>query len=122
MSGNTLPAFKYLNQGQSPEERRSHTVGDERLAGKTGAATILGHFRFWVEHNQRKEKNCLNGKYWTYQTIKEIQHHYPGMTLKQVRVAVARLERLGLIESGFHQKNPFDRTKWYTLTEKSKLN
>ena len=40
------------------------------------------------------------------------------LTQRQIEVALKKLEKEGLIITGNYNKTPFDRTKWYAISQK----
>lgn len=82
------------------------------------AAILLRHIAFWVQHNEMQNINFFDGMYWTYNSWKAFSTALPYMTTKQVRTALKILIDNGLIKTGHYSDKTFDRTLWYTLTEK----
>lgn len=81
-------------------------------------AIMLSNIHHWVMSNKAAGRNCYDGKYWTYDTVNSYTAKYPFWTIQNVRTILKHLEKGGYIESGCYNKLKFDRTKWYTLTEK----
>lgn len=81
-------------------------------------AVILKHIYFWVEKNKANEKNYFDGRYWTYNSVKAFEEIFPYLTNKQIRGALDRLEEHGLIMVGCHNDDPYDKTLWYSVTDK----
>lgn len=79
------------------------------------AAVIFYNICFWVEENMANERNLINGKYWTYNTVKAFQKIFPEMTSNQISYALKKLEDNGYIESAHLNDDPYDRTKYYTV-------
>lgn len=92
---------------------------DIEVAKKLGVncAVIMKHIYFWVEKNKANEKNFHDGRYWTYNSVKAFEEIFPYMTTMQIRTALGKLEANGLIECGCYNTDPYDKTKWYTVTE-----
>ena len=86
-------------------------------------ALLLEYFRYWVHNNSiyRAEETYKDGKYWTYGSVAYIKQRFPYLTVKQVQTGISKLISEGLIETGNYNKKAYDRTKWYTLTEKANL-
>ena len=82
-------------------------------------AIFLKHFYFWVKKNACNGSNCFDGKYWTFNKMDTFVKLFPYLTLKQVRRVIDSLKEKGLLETGVFNKTKFDRTLWYTLTEKA---
>lgn len=81
------------------------------------SAIMLEHFYYWQKQNEVNEQNYINGRYWTYNSVKAFQKWYPYLTLKQIRTAIQKLLDCGLLEGADLSTNPYDHTKWYSLTE-----
>ena len=82
-------------------------------------AIFIKHFYFWVKKNACNGSNCFDGKYWTFNKMDTFVKLFPYLTLKQVRRVIDNLKEKGLLETGVFNKTKFDRTLWYTLTEKA---
>ena len=59
-----------------------------------------------------------DGRYWTYNTVAAFHSLMPFMSENVINTALAKAEAEGLLVTGNYNKLPFDRTKWYALTEK----
>ena len=94
---------------------------DVEIAKEYGinAAVILENIRFWVAHNEANGTNFNDGRYWTYNSAKAFEQLFPEIKPFAVRTALKTLEESGLIMTGNYNKVPYDRTKWYTLTDKA---
>lgn len=82
-------------------------------------AIILENIRFWVMHNEANETNFHDGRYWTFNSIRAFESLFPYMKLTAIRSALKSLEENGLIVTGNYNKSAYDRTKWYSLTDKA---
>ena len=83
-------------------------------------AIILNNIYFWCEHNRANGLNIHDGDAWTYNTTKAFAELFPYMSERQIYNALKHLENEGLIKTGCYNANPWDRTKWYSVTEKGK--
>ena len=94
---------------------------DNRIAKIVGAdsAIILHNILFWVKRNKANRKNFHEGKTWTYNTIKAFSEIFDWLTERQIRTCLEKLEKEGLVETGVFNKLGYDRTKWYTATQKA---
>lgn len=92
---------------------------DIEIAKKYGIAEaiILKHIYFWVKRNALNEKNCFDGRCWTYNSMKAFAELFPYLTERQVRYTLAKLKDNGLILVGNYNSDPRNRTLWYTLTD-----
>lgn len=93
---------------------------DIEIAEKYGLneAIILNNIRFWVLHNEANGTNFHDGRFWTYNSQKAFEKLFPYMKPFTVRTALKSLEDNGLIITGNYNKSSYDRTKWYTLSDK----
>ena len=60
----------------------------------------------------------IDGEYWTYCSVKAFEELFPYMSKKTIRTSLQKLEDSGVIKCGYFNSKPYDRTKWYALTEK----
>lgn len=93
-------------------------IGVAQLVG-TNAALILENISYWCEHNAANNTNLHDGHYWTYNSTKAFGELFPYMTVNVIRTALKKLKDNGLILTGNFNKSAYDRTTWYTLTEKA---
>lgn len=81
------------------------------------AAVLFYNICYWVEENKTNERNFINGKYWTYNTIKALQTMFPEMTKNQIEYALKKLKDNGYIESATLSEDTRDRTNYYTVCD-----
>ena len=81
-------------------------------------AIILNNLQHWIEKNRANGKNYHDGHYWTYNSAKAFSELFPYASQKQIRKALQNLIAEGIIQTGNYNKNPYDRTLWYSFTEK----
>jgi hypothetical protein len=95
---------------------------DIEIAAKYGinAAILLENIGFWVKQNEANNKNCYDGCYWTFNSWRAYAEMFPYLTQRQIQYALQKLVDEELIKTGNFNKAAYDRTKWYTLTEKGK--
>jgi hypothetical protein len=95
-----------------------HSFNTE-IAEKYGIreAVLINHISFWLEKNMVNEKNIIDGRPWTYNSVKAFQKQFPYLSEKQIRSTLERLVAKGVLEKGTHNKVAWDRTSWYTFTE-----
>ena len=83
-------------------------------------AIILNHFEYWIELNEKNEKNFFDGYYWTFNSMKAMCEIFPYLSEKKIRNALKHLQDEGLIITGNYNKSSYDRTLWYAVTDKGK--
>lgn len=90
------------------------------IAEKYGMAeaVLLEGLSFWCMSNKANGRNIKGGLAYTFNSIKALHDLYPYLSEKKIRTALAKLEEAGIIVSGSFNKNSYDRTKWYAVTEK----
>ena len=81
------------------------------------AALIYNHICFWIKVNSAKPECWINGKVWMYQTHKQISDHFEFLSEDQICRALKVLFEQGLLIKDNFNKNPFDRTSWFSLPD-----
>lgn len=91
-----------------------------RIACKLGLkeAIVFNHLASWITFNQDSDSNYYDGRYWTFNSIKKWAEGLPELSYKQVRDALDNLIENGYLLAGNYNKLPYDKTKWYALTDK----
>ena len=105
-------------ENQEDPQSKIHSF-DTNVAKACGvnAALILFHFRFWIKRNEECGRNFRDGRYWTYQSVKELCGKFDYLTPKQSRTAIKRLENGGYILKSKYNKSRYNHTTWYAITE-----
>lgn len=80
-------------------------------------AFLIHHFQYWIRYNRNMGQNRIEGRTWTYQTMVQIASHFPFLNYEQVKYALDRLEKLGVIKKANYNKSPIDRTTWYAFED-----
>ena len=95
---------------------------DVEVAKEVGiiAAILFQNIAFWCQHSQANARNFHDGEYWTFNTNKAFCELFPYMTSKSIRNALQKLVDSGLIVTGNYNEKPYDRTIWYSLSQKGK--
>lgn len=95
-------------------------IFDTEIAEKYGieAAIILQNISFWIEKNAANEKHLHDGKYWTYNSVRAFGEIFKYMSESTIRRNLLKLETEGLVVTGNFNSLSFDRTIWYSITEK----
>ena len=93
---------------------------DEEVAKGVGvnAAIILDKFSLWIRQNEANERNFYDGRYWTYNSTKALTSMFPFFNAKQIGRILKKLIDDGYLLTGNYNKVAFDRTLWYTLSDK----
>ena len=93
---------------------------DVEIAQKYGIleAVLLQHIYFWIEKNKANNMHFHDGQYWTYNSNKAFAELFPYATEKQIRTALEKLRKEDILITGNYNKAGFDKTLWYSITEK----
>jgi len=85
-------------------------------------AILLHHLMFWIQKNQANNTNYINEKHWTYNSGKAFELLFPYFKKRAILRWLNELENDEyIISTSTHNKMSFDRTKWYSLTQKTLL-
>lgn len=86
------------------------------VLGDLNEAIVLNQLNYWLEINERAEKNFIDGKYWVYNTYSDWKtNNFPYWSEKTIQRTFSRLESKGVVIAANYNKEPFDKTKWYTI-------
>ena len=82
-------------------------------------AIILSNIAYWIDKNMANDKHFIDGKHWTYNSHSAFLAMFPYLkSRKKIEKILKKLIDFGLIEKGCFNKSAYDRTSWYSLTEK----
>ncbi len=86
------------------------------------SAIILQNFAFWININKKNNKNFVNDKYWTYQTIDSLKEKFPFINITKIRKTIQDLVDSNILIKDNHNKIKYDRTIWYTFVDDDFMN
>ena len=79
-------------------------------------AIVLQQIHFWIEVNRQAKKNYRDGRYWTFNSMKNWhENEFSFWGLNTVRRTFENLEKKGYLIKGNFNRVSFDQTKWYTI-------
>lgn len=81
------------------------------------AAILLDHFRHWITKNRANDKHFLDGRTWSYNSVKAFTELYPYMGIKQIRSALDKLVEEGVLLKRDWNEGKADRTLWYAFRD-----
>lgn len=81
-------------------------------------AIILGYLDMWIGYNKHDDRNFHDGHYWTYNSLDALATDHPYMSKRTIQGVLNNLVEQGVVLKGNYNKLAFDRTCWYTLTDK----
>jgi hypothetical protein len=99
---------------------------NEQLLRDTKDAHVcifIANLASWLRTNIDREKfehrNIRDGRCWSYSTIKDYQNYFDFWSVRNIRTIIKHCQQAGLIEIGNYNKHKYDKTTWYTLTDKA---
>lgn len=89
------------------------------IAQKLGVneAIIIRNFQHWLGKNKANNANFHEGRFWTYNSIAAFCKIFPFWTERQIRNILKNLTDNGILIKGNFNKNPYDKTIWYSIDE-----
>lgn len=96
-----------------------HYSFDVNIAEKYGVneAIVINNFYFWYKKNKANNENFIDGRYWTYNSVKAMQELFPFWSQPQIKRLMANMVNAGIFHTGCYNKLKFDRTTWYSLSD-----
>jgi hypothetical protein len=84
-------------------------------------AVFLDTISYWIKQNasNKQPRNFKDGRYWTYNTQEALAKMFPGWKRESIRRIIRNCVKNGLLIVGNYNKKGYDRTGWYSLTDKS---
>jgi hypothetical protein len=82
-------------------------------------ATFLNNMAHWLNKTIANRKNFYENTYWIYNSKAAFAEIFPYWTERQVRHILDKALANGLIISGNFNQTKYDRTLWYTFTDKA---
>lgn len=79
-------------------------------------AIILENIAFWIKKNESNNKNFYDGYTWTYNSAESFNKLFSYITPSKIRRCLLKLEELEVLKSGNYNKQGYDKTKWYSIT------
>lgn len=94
---------------------------DVDIAKEVGieGAVVLNNLYFWIKKNEANNQNFFDGCYWTYNSADAFSKLFPYFTARKITRILNKLKDNGWVMVGNYNKLAFDRTNWYTLTDKA---
>lgn len=99
---------------------------NEQLLIDTRNANVcifIANLASWIRTNIDKEKfsqrNIREGKCWSYNTLEDFKNFFDFWSIQNLRTIIKQCKELGLIEINNFNKHAYDKTQWYSLTDKA---
>lgn len=93
-------------------------VIDTKLASAIGLneAIVIQQIHYWLEINKKKNLNFIEGKFWTYNSVRKWQEdHFLFWTEKTLKRTFNNLVEKGLLITANYNKSKFDKSLWYSI-------
>ncbi|HBX1393461.1 TPA: replication protein RepO [Salmonella enterica] len=74
-------------------------------------ALMLQQIHYWMNTS----KNFFEGRYWVYNSVSDWQTQFPFWSESTIKRALAKLEKLELVDAGNFNSDAWDKTKWYSI-------
>lgn len=81
-------------------------------------SVFLSNIAFWIHHNSANKINFHDGRYWTYNSRRAFSIVLSYWSEDQIKTIVTKCKKEGLLLTGNYNKKIYDKTNWYTLTDK----
>lgn len=85
------------------------------------AAVVFNNLYFWLKLNKSKSINQIEGRTWVFETAHEMSKIFGYLNERQVKYSLRKLVESGILIRENFNKNPFDKTSWYALSDESLL-
>ena len=80
-------------------------------------AILIQGIQLGLSINQNKDSHRKFGKIWMYNSVKDWHRTYPFMSESTIKRALSKLKECKIIEVMQLDKNPMNKTNWYTLNQ-----
>lgn len=94
------------------------------LAKKYGIAEafLLSYFQYYIEAAEKKQDPAKfhDGRYWTYASVREIERNMDFLKRGSIHNALKNLKECGLLLTGVFNKYAWDKTVWYTFSDRGR--
>ena len=89
------------------------------VAAKYGVheAVFIHNLYFWILKNECNGRHFYEGRSWTYNSLTALEKLFPYFTRKQIRTIIANCEKKGAVICGSFNKEGYDKTKWFALSD-----
>ena len=82
-------------------------------------AIFLNNLAHWTIVNIANRQNYYDFRYWTYNSRRAFLELFPYWTDDQLRTIISNAIKADLVLEGNYNKKAYDKTKWYSLSDKA---
>ena len=96
---------------------------DGAIANDVGvsAAVVFHHIAHWIKFNEVHNQNFVNGRYWMYDTIVNMQKFLNFYNERTIKRSIDKLVEGGYLLRDELGKDKYNHTKWYALADKGAM-
>lgn len=80
-------------------------------------AILIHNFYFWIKENKANDRNCFDGRYWTFNSQKAYAEWFSYLSEGKIKRIINNLVEKGILMKGNYNSNQYDRTNWYAFTD-----
>lgn len=80
-------------------------------------AILIHNFYFWIKENKANDRNCFDGRYWTFNSQKAYAEWFSYLSEGKIKRIINNLVEKGILMKGNYNPNQYDRTNWYAFTD-----
>lgn len=93
---------------------------DGAVASEVGvsAAIVFRHIAHWIKFNEVHDQNFVNGKYWMYDTMVNMQKFLNFYNERTIKRSIDKLVEADYLLRDELSQDKYNHTKWYALTDK----
>lgn len=81
-------------------------------------AVLLQNIWRWEQYHAANGNNFYEGRYWTYNSAAAFSELFPYLSKKQIEGALKKLRDNGILLVNNFNKQKWDRTLWYSVSDK----
>lgn len=96
---------------------------DGAIANDVGvsAAVVFHHIAHWIKFNEVHDQNFVNGRYWMYDTMVNMQKFLNFYNERTIKRSIDKLVEGGYLLRDELGKDKYNHTKWYALADKGAI-
>lgn len=91
--------------------------GDIASVVGVNAALLFECICFWLNINIKNNRNLVDQKYWVYMSVENFTEKLPFLSKSQVRTALDKLLKMGVLIRDNYNRLSYDKTSWYTVSD-----
>lgn len=91
--------------------------GDIASVVGVNAALIYECICFWLIINKNNHRNEIENKNWVYMSVENFTEKLPFLSKSQVRTALDKLLKIGILVRDNYNRLSYDKTSWYTVSD-----